>query len=525
MVEKKTKEIPFHKEKESAHAQEGLTKPASFSENPLTRRDFLRLSAAGAVALAVGGACGGIDPEEEKRRQEEERIRQAQARCQTDAASDQAKELAFDPTAIKEDLDRYFLGVQAGSITAQGALLWTFTGDEKPRTLRVWRPSEKSGSVLLVAEKEVTPKEGYIHENIEGLAAGHEYFYTFLDKQGDAFQDRTRIGRFRTAFADGCLQPLVIAASACTNAGKHRRFKALEIMAKRKADIFCHLGDMSYNDGAETTQEFRAKWHRTFKTPGYGELYASTGLYAVWDDHEYTDNNGLYDKPASFFDIARKAYFEHVAQDPSNNMRLWRSYKWGDTAEFFLVDGRTERRVETYRTDNAIYLSDAQFNWLMDGIKKSPCHFKIILNSVPIIDFPDLWDAVEYDRWEGYKTQRKKLFEMISQEKIRNVWFLSGDLHVGTVARVDPTGPMSETWEILAGPGGNDNLLWNVYQASEENKNIIAPEAQFPFFHGALTATLITLDPIKDEVRVEFIDAETEQVLHDKTYKQGFPQS
>ncbi|MCK6512954.1 alkaline phosphatase D family protein [Myxococcota bacterium] len=510
---------------------EGARRETESERRDLSRRDFLRMGAASAVALSLGVAC--VNPEdvkrkeeEEKRRLEEERIRQAQAKCKTDPTQDKAKEISFAPETIKEDNARYIFGVQAGSVTMQGALLWTFAGDDQPRTLRVWRASQKAGSVWLVFEQSVTPKEGYLHQAVKDLVPNQEYFYAFFSGTSDAFSDRTRIGRFRTAFPEGCLQPLVMAATACTNAGKYQSFPALNIMAKRKADIFCHLGDMSYNDGANTKEEFRAKWRRTLKLPGYPEIFSSTGTYAVWDDHEYTDNNELYKgKTPIFFDTARAAYFEHVAQDPADNKRLWRSYRWGDVAEIFLLDCRTERDITTYGTDNAVYMGAAQFAWLKEGIQKSPCHFKVLLNSVPITDFPDLWDVMAADRWEGYKTQRKALFDHIVQNKIRNVWFVSGDFHVGAVTRVDTSGPMNGTWEILAGPGGNSSVLWGVYQAQPENRDLLAPAKQFDFFHGENTATFLTFDPIKDEVRVEFIQADNEKVLLDKTYKQSFPTS
>ncbi|MCB9641055.1 MAG: alkaline phosphatase D family protein [Myxococcales bacterium] len=504
---------------ESSHRQEAEKSESSILRD-LSRRDFLRMGAASAVGLSLGVACTPpVDPEEE-------RIRQAQAKCGTDASQDKAQDVAFDPTTIKEDNARYMFGVQAGSVTMQSALLWTFSGDEQPRTLRVWRASEKSGSVMLVTEKEVSSKEGYFHQMIEGLTPNQEYFYAFFSGKDGSFTDRTRIGRFRTAFPEGCLQPLTVAATACTNAGKYQSFPALDIMAKRKVDLFCHLGDMSYNDGANTKEEFRAKWKRTIEKPGYPEIFSSAGMYSVWDDHEYTDNNELYKgKPQVFFDTARAAYFEHVAQTPGENGRLWRSYRWGDVAEFFLLDCRTERDISTYGTDNAVYMSDAQFTWLKEGIKNSKCHFKVLLNSVPITDFPELWDVLAADRWEGYKTQRKALFDFILANEIRNVWFLSGDFHVGAVARLDATGPMSGTWEILAGPGGNYSVLWGVYQAQPENRDLLAPDKQFDFFHGENTATFVTFDPIKDEVRVEFVQASNEKVLLDKTFKQTFPKS
>jgi phosphodiesterase/alkaline phosphatase D-like protein len=98
---------------------------------------------------------------------------------------------------------------------------------------------------------------------------------------------------------------------------------------------------------------------------------------------------------------------------------------------------------------------------------------------------------MSYDRWEGYGDARRELFDHINDERIDNVWFLSGDLHVNFVSRLEPSGSdrASRAREIAV-TGGNTALG--------------VRGRQFSYSRTAPRACLLTFDPFADEVRVEF---------------------
>ena len=93
-----------------------------------------------------------------------------------------------------------------------------------------------------------------------------------------------------------------------------------------------------------------------------------------------------------------------------------------------------------------------QLQWLIDGLRTSEAVFKCVVNSVPIARFEGLFEAASVDRWQGYPAQRQRLLEAIRD--VRNVWFLSGDFHLGCVAHVERSGPDQRLIEVLMGPGG-----------------------------------------------------------------------
>ncbi len=480
-----------------------------------SRRSVLRAGVGTAALLPLAGCLGGGEQAEPW----------TEGVCDGDpTAVDRATAMQDDPASWGVS-EAFALGVQAGAVTSSGVMLWSHAAGEGAVRVTVWR---EDGSVrLLVKEADAAPKDGYLHVPVDGLAPATAYQYTFSRGEGSA-RVRSAIGRFRTAYGDDCRRALTIGATTCTNlkstSPDKPSFRSLEVLARQEIDLLCHLGDMSYNDGAGTLEEYRAKWRSTLANPGYQALLPKTAMYITWDDHEFMNNSELERAPADAIAVAKEAFYEALPVPRTADDRLWRSFKWGKTAEFFVLDSRLERIPSTRTSDDAVYLSREQLNWLKEGLSESTAHFKVVLNSVPIMDLPDeqpLWDVARGDRWEGYATQRTELLDHIGAKSISNVWFLSGDFHLGCVARVGREGPAAKMWEILVGPGApfSPNPLVILYESLPEEAEKTAPASQFKYFGGAHAATTLTFDTERDAVRIRFI-ATDDKVLFDEWVSQ-----
>ncbi|MCB9507155.1 MAG: alkaline phosphatase D family protein [Myxococcales bacterium] len=425
----------------------------------------------------------------------------------SDSTADDTSPLPFDPATVAEDARMFPLGVQSGAARDTSALIWSLITDSFDKRLIVWA----DGGAIAV-DRRVTPgSTGYTHVPIDGLAAGTWYSYAFFDGPSDAPTARSPIGRFRSALAPGSLEPITIGSTTCTKRDT-QPWEALEVTAGLGIDLVVHVGDMSYNDGAVTLDEYRSEWRATLADPGYLALYQAASLIATWDDHEVADNWDPETLNAAQVRTARAAWNETLAIEGSTADPIWRSYQWGDTVEFFVLDCRSERLPSTRRGDDAQYISPAQLDWLQRGLLDSTAHFKVVLSSVPITNMPFLWDVAQEDRWEGYAAQRTRLLEFITGNAIPNVWFLGGDFHIGFVGRVEPDGPASSMWEIAVGPGGNGPNPLSLTLTGD----------QFPFHtpdFGREFATTLVFDPARDAVRVRFYDTEG-AVLFDRWLEQ-----
>ncbi|MBW2264269.1 MAG: alkaline phosphatase D family protein, partial [Deltaproteobacteria bacterium] len=264
----------------------------------------------------------------------------------------------LDPWLVTRDDDLFPLTVQAGSMTSDGAILWGYASNSSVKRIVVWRDVEEEGFVAVVWDVSMIPAEGYMKELVEGLAPGTWYHYAFFEDGGDDMVSRSVIGRFRTALHAECSAPITIAGTHGTNL-TWAPYTALDITARYDIDAFFQLGDFSYNDGCETLDEFRALWRMTLSDPGYMALLPRTGQYIVWDDHEIEDDADLYrdivENPA-LIAAGKDAFFETTPVPRYENNSYWRSYKWGRTAEMFLLDCRHERQPGTRLTEDAIYI-------------------------------------------------------------------------------------------------------------------------------------------------------------------------
>ena len=461
---------------------------------PYDRRDFLRLSSVAAIAgPAVLSGC----PEE---------VEPTPSLCGT-APPDQGVEWAFDPLQVAVDETIFPLPPQSGAMRTESALIWGFAQGLDALDFWVWR--EDGDQRLLVHSGRTELVDGYTKVSLDGLAAGHWYSYAWVTDTDSTEAKRSAVGRFRTAIEPGCSEPIVVAATACTHP-RTAPYRSLEMMAAEQPDLFLQLGDMSYNDGALDQQSYREQWHETLKDPGYAAILSECGMYITWDDHEIVDSSSYYRTGETRRRVATEAWFETLATPRLENDRFWDSYRWGDTAEFFVLDCRSERQPDTRKTPEAAYLSRAQMDWLKAGLSASQATWKVILNSVPMTNWPEPV-ILESDRWEGYEAQRQELIDHLLADDLEGVLVVAGDFHCGSVGRIEPQGPARKYYEVLVGPGGNGgNPIAYLYQVGSEAERaqIFEPD-QFAFLHHGMSTTTLTFDGASKSVGIRFVDPES----------------
>jgi phosphodiesterase/alkaline phosphatase D-like protein len=194
-----------------------------------------------------------------------------------------------------------------------------------------------------VTQELVTLAEGgYVHVDVSGLRAGARHRYAFFERERVRTM-RSPIGRLRAALDPEGVEPMVIGACSCTS--NSRTADTLSRAGAREdLDVFLLLGDTTYNDGAETATEYRDKWRESLARPGYRDVRAASSLLCTWDDHEFENDFDPDRMPAAQLAAARQTYFEHqpVRRDAAFPDRIWKSMRWGLTAEIFLLDCRSE---------------------------------------------------------------------------------------------------------------------------------------------------------------------------------------
>lgn len=474
----------------------------------LSRRTFLQIAAA--LAAAACGATPETDAEAEAAADGGGGPALADAGGSGEPVLPDGGGPAPGPTTVQGvDLDALPLrakdfpyGVMAGDATPTAAMLWTRYVGAGAGTLFVQIEEEGAPKGEAVISRAVTAKErgdgGFVHVDAGGLVAGKRYRYAFFVVESGKPAARGAFGHVRAALDANALEVVTFAGTSCTHQ-MSAPYPLLADAAKRKVDFFIHGGDHVYCDAgtdAVTLEQYRAKYAEAWGTAGMSALHGSTGMVLAWDDHEILNNWNPETLAASRVDTARRAYFEHraVRRDPAAPNRLWHSLVWGKTLEVLVLDVRSERKPSTRAAANAQFISPAQMAWLKDRLSKSTAVFKLIVTSVPITNFPAA-AAGEADKWEGYPAQREEILDFVEKGALKGVWWLSGDLHFGSIGGVGATGARRQMREVLMGPGGTNA------------RSVALPAEQFDKMIDEKNYTVFRADPVKKELTVEFIGA------------------
>lgn len=469
-----------------------------------SRRDFLKAAVAVPGLFAV--ACSDESSAGPDAALGQDGLGAADARVADAVPPDAAPVVPPEETPLSESFP---LGVASGDADGDRIVLWCRHTGTAALAAAVWRMDGDTYDVELGSFPAERDDAGFVHLEVAGLAPGARYRYAFFEVDGDQRVARSGIGRFRAPIADTSMESLIIGAVSCTD--RARPFDPLARAAERTdLDLFLFVGDNAYCDGAEVLEDYRALYAEHFGKPEYVALRGATSLLATWDDHEVeNDWDPEQMDPAKLADATR-AFFEHqplrrVAEAPD---RIWRSVRWGLTAEIFVLDCRSERLPSTRTGDDATYLSRAQMDWLKQGLATSPAVFKLIVNSVPITDMPTVWDVAPWDRWEGYAAARTEILRHIDDQQIGGVVWVGGDFHLGFVSRVG-TGdaPGATQMEIAVGPGAQ----------TANPLTFTLTEPQFDFRTGTNNTTAFHLDPGLRRIRIVFTAGDGE-VLYDNSY-------
>jgi alkaline phosphatase D len=419
---------------------------------------------------------------------------------------------------LPPDLRLFPFGIACGDVLSTRALLWTRYLGAGPLWLRISAVGANAESPLVDAEVSVGP-DGFTHVDVGDLEPGRRYDYRFVIKSSDGKTiARSEGGRFRTPIDGDRVEPLVFGVSSCS----HQRavpFPVLEQAATQELDLFFHLGDHVYNDGVTTLEALRAEYAINWSASGMRALRRSCAWYDTWDDHEYTNNWDLEWADPATLELVRRAWFEHIpmrrdAEDPN---RLWRSVRWGATAEFFVLDLRSERKPSTRLTEQAEYVSRAQMQWLREGLLASNALFKFVLTPVPISTIPIEVDGAVQDRWEGWTAQRREILSWIRDRAISGVWWLAGDFHLGSAGHLDPPGYLYYGWrEVLTGAAGNHG--WEGYQH-------MVDRPQWSFATDANNFVRFEIDPIAATMHLAFIGPAGEVLFEESHAAEWAPAS
>jgi alkaline phosphatase D len=333
---------------------------------------------------------------------------------------------------------------------------------------------------------------------LTGLAPGREHFYRgVLLPAGRGEPVRGARGRFRTA--PDRAEAFRFAWSADMEASQ-QPFTLLDRAVERDPHFFLMLGDTMYADipreRADLSLEgYRAKHRENRADPHLGRLLASTGVFAIWDDHE-VENDFHREHPRLAEGLQAFREYWPVRTPAMDPRVLYRRVPWGPAADLFILDCRQYRSPQREPDGPAkTMLGATQKAWFKEAIRASRAPFKFVVTSVP---FTGPWGP---DRWDGYATEREELRRFLTGHRLTGgLVFLSGDVHLAIDIDVG-----DGLREFVAGPIG----AWPACRIRPQARQLLAASGR-AFVCDAFTFGLVTVRPEASppEATVEIVDAE-----------------
>ena len=185
----------------------------------------------------------------------------------------------------------------------------------------------------------------------------------------------------------------------------------------------------------------------------------------------------------------------------ANEFEYWYTFSHSQSG-FFAMDTRYQRiegpefepdeNLEPTSVRNSFIQlidPDTQLQDLKAFLRCNRHRVKFIVSAMPFV--PDTLPegighgralfTAPFDKWKGGHRQRKEILDFIDQENIKNVFFLSGDVHCSFVAKVSKDGntiahniiSSALNWPIF-GLGRNSFQLGPLYGAEQYNTDIIS---------------------------------------------------
>jgi phosphodiesterase/alkaline phosphatase D-like protein len=382
------------------------------------------------------------------------------------------------------DAAPFSYGVAAGDATPSSFIAWTRADNASDVTLEVATDADFASIVATAGP--LTPDsaaDDTVKTDVTGLDAATLYYYRF--SQGAAL---SRVGKIRTAPLPSSTAPVKFVWTGDSNAF-YKPFTVLDYILGDNPDLFLYIGDTIYGDDdrsgsgvAVTRDDYHTKYKENRDDSSLRAVLASFGTDSMWDDHEVT-NDFYGNNPAPAFQAqmtaGNQAYRDYfpVREDGGDAMKLYRSFQWGKPAEFFLIDDRQYRDPQAYVTEPAClsggepvtlpgptctaeidnpsrtYLGATQKQWLKDGLMNSTATFKFVMNG-PLLS---KLLYTPYDRWEGYAAERQEVIDFIKTNGIKNVIFLSTDIH-GLIINDEVDTGSPQLRELVSGAIGMDSI-------------------------------------------------------------------
>ncbi len=428
-------------------------------------------------------------------------------------------------------------GISSGDTTQTSTILWTRSAVLGGVRFQVFdEESEVVDETVTVDDIEKPAKLLVDH-----LKPSEKYQFKVTSPDGKSLK-----GNFKTAMESNAHKALSFGVSGDWR-GELAPYPALKNIDGKNLDFFVKLGDTIYADIASpaapqgqvrTLAEYRAKHEEVYASHNginsFAKLQRNVSIFSTIDDHEvindfaggatastdprFAETQGLINQ-APLYNNGLQAFVEYNAIGDQRYPRvgdaltdgrpdLYRAQRYGLTAGIYILDARSFRNQELSgvgnisdpaqigefiarsfdagKTQTRSMLGRKQLDRLKSDLlaaQRDGVIWKFVAVPEPIQNLGILGAS---DRFEGYASERSELLGFIDEQAIKNVVFISADIH-GSIINDLTYQKRADVLSVLARTGNPLEAPQRATSAFEVTTGSVAFE---PAFGDAVTGLL-----------------------------------
>ncbi|MGZ0657173.1 alkaline phosphatase D family protein [Coraliomargarita sp. W4R72] len=403
-------------------------------------------------------------------------------------------------------------GAASGDVETTGAVLWSKTNIGAQMWVELSTLPDFSQKETFKGGRALEQTDYNAHALLGHLLPDTRYFYRvhFQSLKNPKLRSESCSGQFKTAPTEA--SDVRFCWSADT-AGQgfgidpaHGGMLTYASILARKPDFFVHTGDLIYADNpmssevkladgsvwrnqlteaktrvAESTDDFRQNFYYNLQDDHLRALQAEVPIIQQWDDHEVIndwypqeildDDRYTLKNVAQLAHNAKTAFFNcnPIRPHDTDPRRIYRKISRGPLLDLFVIDFRSYRgpnshNHQTTQSADTDFLGADQLAWLKAELKASQATWKIICSDMPIGLVIAEWGTEIYENGAngndgaplGRELELADLFQNIAREDIKNVHFITADVHYCASHYYDPAKASFKDfkpfWEFVSGP-------------------------------------------------------------------------
>jgi alkaline phosphatase D len=455
------------------------------------------------------------------------------------------------PALVRSGRPSLTHGIQSGDVGSSSGTIWARAGGNSRMVVEIadnpsFRHARRITGPKLLAGSDFTGKTV-----VNGLPSGSDLYYrvTAVDLADDSLAGAPLVGHLRTVPR----QPRDVTFlwsgdlggqgwGIDKSRGGYKIFKAMKAL---EPDFFLHNGDNIYADDpfeatqalpdgslwhnvtteekshvAQTLADYRGNYKYNLLDENLKAFYADVALIQQWDDHETHNNwypgeiltDPLYtEKRVDVLKYrAQQAWHEYQPINPryDEEGRIYRVLHHGPLLDVFVLDMRWYRDANSANkqaANNGGILGRKQAEWLKRELAASKATWKVISNDMPLTEVvtdttqgqANFEAVAQGDNGKplGREIQFADLFTFLKRQDIRNVVWLTTDVHYTAAHYFDP-GKAAYTdfnpfWQFTSGPlhagsfpAGKVDTTFGAQQVFVKAPTVAnaAPNTEFQFF-------------------------------------------